>query len=108
MTVSMEACSFAAGLDRSGHTTRVSNQRMLHSGAELSDREACVLILTRREGETIMIGDDIRLTVIRATGGHIRIGIEAPKDIEVHREEVYERISLEKEARLDAGPASTL
>jgi carbon storage regulator len=55
-----------------------------------------MLILTRRPGETIMIGDEIRVIVQSVSGNQIRIGIVAPADIPVHREEVYERIREER------------
>jgi carbon storage regulator len=58
-------------------------------------RRSKMLILTRSVGETIMIGDDITVTVIHVDGGQVKIGINAPKDIPVHREEVYERIQNE-------------
>ena len=51
-----------------------------------------MLILTRRPGETIMIGSDITMTVLGVQGNHARIGIDAPKSVPVHREEIYERI----------------
>lgn len=54
-----------------------------------------MLILTRRMGETIMVGDDVTVTVLGVKGGQVRIGINAPGDIAVHREEIYERIKAE-------------
>ena len=54
-----------------------------------------MLILTRRVGESLMIGDDVTVTVLASKGNQIRIGIDAPRDVEVHREEIYERIHNE-------------
>lgn len=51
-----------------------------------------MLILTRKIGETLMIGDDIKITILAIKGNQVRIGIEAPKEIDVHRQEIYERI----------------
>ncbi len=55
-----------------------------------------MLILTRRTDETIVIGDDIKVTILGVAGKQIRIGIEAPNDVPVHREEIYDRIQQEK------------
>lgn len=54
-----------------------------------------MLILTRRIGETLCIGDDIEVTVLDVKGGQVRLGIHAPKDVAVHREEIYRRIQAQ-------------
>ncbi|MEJ2643747.1 MAG: carbon storage regulator CsrA [Gammaproteobacteria bacterium] len=56
-----------------------------------------MLILTRRVGETLMIGDEVTVTVLGVKGNQVRIGVNAPKDVAVHREEIYERIKREQE-----------
>lgn len=55
-----------------------------------------MLILTRRSGETIHLGDDITVTVLGIKGNQVRIGVAAPKDVEVHREEIYKLVQKEK------------
>jgi len=57
-----------------------------------------MLILTRRVGETLMIGDEVTVTVIGVNGQQVRLGIDAPDDVAVHREEIYERIQNQKMA----------
>ncbi|MFO7581184.1 carbon storage regulator CsrA [Guyparkeria sp.] len=54
-----------------------------------------MLILTRRIGEVLRIGDDVAITVLGIKGNQVRIGIDAPKDVAVHREEIYQRIKSE-------------
>jgi carbon storage regulator len=55
-----------------------------------------MLILTRRVGETLMIGNDVTVTVLAVKGNQVRIGINAPKDVAVHREEIFDRVRAEK------------
>ena len=56
-----------------------------------------MLILTRRVGETVMIGNEVTVTVLGVKGNQVRVGVNAPKDVAVHREEIYERIKREQE-----------
>lgn len=55
-------------------------------------REVCMLILTRKVGENLLIGDNISITVLSVRGNQVKIGVDAPKDVSVHREEIYHRI----------------
>ncbi len=69
--------------------------------AALLGRFLVMLILTRRIGETLIIGDDVNITVLGVKGNQVRLGINAPKDVSVHREEIYLRIQQEKEGTDD-------
>ena len=65
-----------------------------------------MLILTRRVGETLMIGDEVTVTVLGVKGNQVRIGVNAPKEVAVHREEIYERIKREQQGQ-EAAVAAT-
>ncbi len=52
-----------------------------------------MLVLSRKEGQSIFIGDDVRITILSSKGGKVRIGIEAPKNITVHREEIFKKVT---------------
>lgn len=62
-----------------------------------------MLILTRRVGETLMIGDEVSVTVLGVKGNQVRLGVNAPKDIAVHREEIYQRIQHERSIQSSMG-----
>ena len=61
-----------------------------------------MLILTRKVNESLLVGDDVKLTVLGIKGGQIRIGISAPRDVSVHRQEVYDRIQQEQKGQKEA------
>jgi carbon storage regulator len=63
--------------------------------------ERIMLILTRRVGETLMIGNEVTVTVLALSGSQVRLGINAPRDVAVHREEIYERVQKEKSEQAD-------
>lgn len=63
-----------------------------------------MLILTRRLDESLRIGDDVKITVVEVKGQQVRLGISAPEDVEVHREEIHARIRAEQRAAGKAGP----
>jgi carbon storage regulator len=64
-----------------------------------------MLILTRRVGETVMIGDEVTVTVLGVKGNQVRIGVNAPKNVAVHREEIYDRIKKEQGGPTEDNPA---
>ena len=64
-----------------------------------------MLILTRRVSESLMIGDEITITVLGVKGNQVRLGVNAPKDVAVHREEIYERIRAEESAEDPVDPS---
>jgi carbon storage regulator len=63
-----------------------------------------MLILTRRIGETLMIGDEVTITVLGVKGNQVRLGVNAPRDVAVHREEIYDKIQSEKAQDPEAAP----
>jgi carbon storage regulator len=75
--------------------------RLIQFGSPQRQGDKKMLILTRRVGETVMIGNDVTVTVLGVKGNQVRVGINAPKTIAVHREEIYERIKREQEGNTD-------
>lgn len=67
-----------------------------------------MLILTRRVGETVMIGDDVTVTVLGVKGNQVRIGVNAPREVAVHREEIFERIKREESGDDQGTPDASL
>ncbi len=66
-----------------------------------------MLILTRRVGEAVVIGEEVTVTVLGVKGNQVRIGVNAPKSVTVHRDEIYERIKSEREGEREAGDVLT-
>ena len=62
-----------------------------------------MLILTRRVGETLMVGDEVTVTVLGVKGNQVRIGVNAPRDVAVHRQEIYDRIKAEQDEKGNSG-----
>ena len=61
-----------------------------------------MLILTRKVGESVLIGNDISITILSVRGTQVKLGVEAPKEVSVHREEIYQRIKQMKDEQLDS------
>ena len=61
-----------------------------------------MLILTRKVGESVLIGDDISISVLSVRGNQVKLGVQAPKEVSVHREEIYQRIKQMKDEQLDS------
>ena len=61
-----------------------------------------MLILTRKVGESLLIGDDVSITVLSVRGNQVKIGVNAPKDVSVHREEIYQRIKESEDEKITA------
>jgi carbon storage regulator len=65
-----------------------------------------MLLLTRKLGENIRIGDDVKITIVEVKGNHVKLGIDAPPNVKVHREEIYERIQQENRRARGLAPES--
>lgn len=70
---------------------------MKTGAGQASNKDYDMLILTRRTGESVMIGDDIVVTILGVKGNQVRVGVEAPKELPVHREEIYDKIQRENQ-----------
>ena len=73
------------------------------SGRKPERSEGTMLLLTRKLGENIRIGDDVKITIVEVKGNHVKLGIDAPPSVKVHREEIYERIQQERQRAAQSG-----
>jgi carbon storage regulator len=109
-----ESSDFCAGdSGRSHHKNRfLDMQRMAGTGVRHNQgqagQETGMLILTRRVGETVMIGNDVTVTVLGVKGNQVRIGVNAPRDVAVHREEIFERIKREEQGETNSSRTAGL
>ena len=78
-------------------------KRSLDKDTELTREARVMLILTRKVGETLMVGDDVAVTVLGVKGNQVRIGVNAPNEVPVHREEIYERIKAARHKKTGTG-----
>tara|TARA_B100001093_G_scaffold519777_1_gene610418 strand:+ start:18990 stop:19301 length:312 start_codon:yes stop_codon:yes gene_type:complete len=76
---------------------QIVTTRIFLDHSDKKERRGLMLILTRRIGEAVVIGDDVKLTVLGVRGNQVRLGIDAPKNVSVHREEIYDRIAQENQ-----------
>ncbi len=81
--------------------------RQLKNKNEPGRGEDSMLILTRRIGETVVIGNDVDITVLGVKGNQVRLGVKAPREVSVHREEIYDRICDEQNAQAFLKPVSS-
>jgi len=97
----------------SGDGRRIARTIALPRGTgprqDAGENEGTMLLLTRKLGENIRIGDDVKITIVEVKGNHVKLGIDAPPSVKVHREEIYERIQQEnrRAQALQAGGAGT-
>ena len=88
---------FGFDAHRDGEVKKTGNEQVVYSVCHQGGG-CIVLILTRRTGQKIVIGDDVTVTVLSVKGNQVRIGIDAPREVSVNREEIYQRILKEKQA----------